>query len=818
MRIDWWKNLRLSTQLVIGFVLVATIPLSLVTIITYDNAKKYLEDVVTDRLLAIASHKAERMKAFLNERTVDVTSLARMPSIVEAMDKFDTAYRVGRQIYSVEYMTIEQELKPFLTDYKESSRYGDLFLISPQGDAIFSVNRDAELGTNLLTGPFRNTALAKAFDRARTLMETGISDFEPHPTQHGAAAFIASPVFRKGKFLGVVALEVTDEDILPLIQDYWGLGETGEVVIGYRRPTGALLVSPLRHEPRNSFHKLISFNTNMGHPIQLAVQGKRGSGLSFDYRGERVLAAWNYLPSYRWGMVVKIDAEEAFAPIAQLKQLTILSGSLFMIMLALGAFYFGKNMSKPLTNLVNQTKRVRQHDFSQKVEESGPHEVGLLAGAFNEMAQELDSSYTALEKKLDELSSTNADLAREMAERQRAEESLQQKERQLQIAQRMEALGTLAGGIAHDFNNILGAILGYTDLAIRRLHDTPNAQLHLQEVLVAGNRAKHLVRQILTFSRRTDPEQHWVDLKLIVQEVLQLLRATLPANIEITHHIHENVGFVFADATQMHQVLMNLCTNAEYALRPNGGILEIRLEPFEVTEEFSGSHPDLQLGPHVQLTVRDTGCGVPFEVAQRIFDPFFTTKGVGEGTGMGLAVVHGIVVNHQGSVTLESTPGSGTTFTIYLPCGYVPKAERADGGNISNSTRKGCILFIDDEEPLAHLGKEQLEELGYEVIVCTNSLEALDIFSRSPAKFDVVITDQTMPHMTGEQLAKELYRIKPELPIILCTGYSHSITAEKAKSIGIQAFLTKPIQNQELYLALQEVLPQGDKPNLSSTA
>jgi len=194
--------------------------LSLVTIITFENAKNYLEDAVTDRLLAIASHKTERMKAFLNERTIDVTTLARMPSIIEAMEKFDTAFTIGQQIYSVEYMTIEQELKPFLTDYKESSRYGDLFLISPQGDTNFSVNRAEELGTNLITGPFQNTALAKVFDRARTLLETGISDFEPYLAQHRAAAFLAVPVFPQGKFLGVVALEVTDEDILTLTQDY----------------------------------------------------------------------------------------------------------------------------------------------------------------------------------------------------------------------------------------------------------------------------------------------------------------------------------------------------------------------------------------------------------------------------------------------------------------------------------------------------------------------------------------------------------------------------------------------------------------------
>lgn len=817
MRFDWWKRLRLSTQLVLGFVVMGAIPLSLITIITFENAKNYLEDAVTDRILAIASHKTQRMKSFLNERIVDVTTLARMPSIIEAMEKFDAAFKIGQQIYSVEYMTIEQELKPFLTDYKESSRYGDLFLISPQGDTIFSVNRTEELGTNLITGLFQDTALAKAFDRARTLLETGISDFEPYLTQHRAAAFLAAPVFRQGTFLGVVALEVTDKDILNLIQDNRGLGQTGEVVIAYRRPNGALLVSPLRHEPRTAFNTLIPFNTDVAYPIQLAVQGKHGSGLSYDFRGERVLAAWDYLPSYRWGIVVKINAEEAFSPIAKLKTITLLSGSLLMMVLAVGAFFIGNNMSKPLTNLVNQTKRFRRQDFSHRVPESGPQEVSVLAGAFNEMAQELNQSYSELKNNLGELSKANNNLAREMAERQRAEESLKQKEHQIQNAQRMEAIGTLAGGIAHDFNNVLGAILGYTELAIRGIPSHSRAQDHLQEVMVAGQRAKHLVRQILTFSRQSDLEQQLVDLKPIIQEVVQLLRATLPSTIEITHHLNEEVGFVFADPTQMHQVLINLCTNAEYALRPDGGMLEIGLEPFEVTEQISASHPELKPGPHIALIVHDTGCGIPSEVAKRIFDPFFTTKGVGEGTGMGLAVVHGIVTNHHGTITVDSTPGSGTTFTIHLPCCHAPHTERAEPDRTPIPKGTGSILFVDDEETLAKLGKQVLEELGYDAIVCTNSLEALDLFRATPTKFAAVITDQTMPHMTGDNLAKECLRIRPDLLVILCTGYSHSMTPDKANHMGIRAFLMKPIQKQELGLILHELLHQPNEGITSST-
>ncbi|MDT7042978.1 ATP-binding protein [Candidatus Nitronereus thalassa] len=805
MGFQWWKKLKLSTQLLIGLVLTGATPFFLVTVITYNNAKSYLETVVTSKLLAIATHKTEGMKAFLNERAIDVTTLARMPFIIEAMEKFDTAYQVGQQIYSVEYMTIEQELKHFLTDYKESSRYGDLFLISPQGDAIFSVNRGEEFGTNLLTGPFRHTALARAVDRARTLLETGISDFQPHHAQNRDAAFMAAPVFQDGKFLGVVALEVRDEDIQDLIQDYRGLGKTGEVVIGYRRPEGALLVSPPRHQSQTSLKKLIFFKTNETTPLQLALNGERGSGLSSDYREKQVLATWDYLPSYRWGLVVKIDADEAFYPIAQLKHLTIISGLIFIGMLIFGAFVIGKNISSPLTNLVQQTKQVRRQDFSKKLEETGSQEVGVLAKAFNEMAQELEESYSALKNKLIELSNTNTALAHEMAERQRAEQSLRQKERQLQTSRRLEALGTLAGGIAHDFNNILGAILGYTELAIRRIHDPSRLQDHLHEVTIAGQRAKKLVQQILTFSRKNDPAREVVDLRIVVEEVLHLIKATFPDTVTINYQVREDIGLVLGDPTQIHQVLMNFCTNAEHAMRPNGGILEISLEPFEVSDEFSKNFPELQPGSHVRLNICDSGCGIPPEIAQRIFDPFFTTKKVGEGTGMGLAVVHGIVTNHHGAITLASTPGIGSTFCIYLPCCKSNmETVLKDVKPLLHGTES--ILFVDDEKPLAELGKQILEEIGYTVVACTNGLEALNIFRASPKQFAAVITDQNMPDMMGEQLAQEISHIRPGLPIILCTGYSNSINLDKARAFGIQACLMKPIQNKELGLLLHEII------------
>ncbi len=381
---------------------------------------------------------------------------------------------------------------------------------------------------------------------------------------------------------------------------------------------------------------------------------------------------------------------------------------------------------------------------------------------------------------------------------------------QLRQSQKMEAIGTLAGGIAHEFNNVLGAILGYTDLALHAIApDTPPWQ-HLQKVRTAGNRATGLVKQILTFSRQSDQERKPVQLHFLVAEVLTLLRVSLPTTIEMQQHMAQDVGAVLADPTQMHQVLMNLCTNAAHAMRDTNGVLHIGLDTVEIDAAAAAALPPLHPGPHVRLTVRDTGHGMAPEVIERIFDPFFTTKGVGEGTGMGLSVVHGILVHHGGAITVESTPGQGTTFAIYLPR-IEATVENEDGTEEEIPPAQGCILFVDDDVMLARLGQATLEQLGYEVVCHTSSIKALEVFRAMPQRFDLVITDQTMPHMTGEHLSGELRRIRPDIPIILCTGFSHMINAEKARALGIDAFCLKPVLARELAVTIQQVLARSSE-------
>ncbi len=380
-----------------------------------------------------------------------------------------------------------------------------------------------------------------------------------------------------------------------------------------------------------------------------------------------------------------------------------------------------------------------------------------------------------------------------------------QLEARLQQSQKMEAVGTLAGGIAHDFNNILSAIVGYTQLTLLDMHESMPAYKNLQQALHAANRAKDLVAQILTFSRQTEKQHHPVQIGPIIRESLKFLRASLPTTIEIRQDIRKTTGSVLANPTQIYQVMINLTTNAAQAMRETGGVIETGLS--EVTIEAGENDSELQPGRYVHLVVSDTGPGMDKEIQTRIFEPYFTTKKTGEGTGMGLAVVHGIVRSHGGYIRVHSQPGEGTAFHLYLPISTDTARPEQD---LKPELLRGSgrILYVDDEETLVDLGRQMLETLGYSVDALTDSREALRVFQKQSESYDLVITDQTMPKMTGAELAQEILRLKPDLPIILCTGYSESISAEQAESLGIRAFLMKPLILQDLAVAIHSILDE----------
>jgi PAS domain S-box-containing protein len=380
-------------------------------------------------------------------------------------------------------------------------------------------------------------------------------------------------------------------------------------------------------------------------------------------------------------------------------------------------------------------------------------------------------------------------------------------EAKLRQAQKMEAVATLAGGIAHDFNNILSAVIGFSELTATHLPADSAAAEYIAQVLRAAGRAKDLVGHIMAFSRQTEQEPIPLELHKVVKEALSLLRSTLPATIEIRHDVTP-AGTILGDPTQMHQVIMNLCTNAYHAMREKGGVLELSLKKVTVDREMENTQPDLPSGDYVRLMVSDTGCGMPPDVMSRIFEPYFTTKAEGEGTGLGLAVVHGIVKSHRGAINVYSQPGKGTVFRVYLPQIERAPDEHRELHEAPLPTGDERILFVDDESILAILGKLMLKPLGYTVVTQTSGVEALELFRNQPGAFDLVVTDMTMPQMTGAELARELMRIRADIPIILCTGFSHSMSEEKAKAIGIREYAMKPLIRQDLARIIRKVLDE----------
>jgi PAS domain S-box-containing protein len=380
-------------------------------------------------------------------------------------------------------------------------------------------------------------------------------------------------------------------------------------------------------------------------------------------------------------------------------------------------------------------------------------------------------------------------------------------ENQLRQAQKMEAIGTLAGGIAHDFNNILASVIGYAELARRNLPDGSQAVSDLDEVLEAADRAKELVKQILTFSRQGD--QEWRALKLVpvIKEALKLLRPSIPSTIEIRSRFDVKNDAVVADPTQIHQVLMNLCANAAHSMREKGGLLEVELDTVVLGVEDLSPLPEVAAGNYLRLRVRDTGHGMTTEVMARIFEPFYTTKGRGEGTGMGLSVAHGIVKSHGGSITVESAPDEGTAFTIYLPLyeGEISLDSKQTGA-IPGGTER--ILLVDDEEALVDLWTRLLGKLGYRITATANSLEALQLIREDTEGYDLVITDHTMPRMTGLDLARHIRLINENLPIILCTGAADVVTGDKVKELGLNELVIKPVKLTAMAEAIRQALKE----------
>jgi len=398
-------------------------------------------------------------------------------------------------------------------------------------------------------------------------------------------------------------------------------------------------------------------------------------------------------------------------------------------------------------------------------------------------------------------------ITRDVSEHKRMEDEKAKIQAQLQQSLKMESIGTLAGGIAHDFNNILSSVIGFTELSLDEVEKGTHLEDNLQEIYTAGKRAKDLVRQILAFARQSEEELKPIQVYTIATEVLKFIRSSIPATIKIKQNI-ESDSLIMGSGTQVHQILMNLFTNAAHAMEDKGGILEFSLKDVVMDRGVTREKLGLKPGNYIEIKVSDTGIGIAPEIIGSIFDPYFTTKNPGEGTGMGLATVHGIIESYGGKISVDSKLGQGTRFTIYLPM-TGKRQEHHPYQPETLPTGKERILFVDDEAPIAKMGGQALERLGYTVSIRTSSIEALALFRTKPNDFDLVITDMTMPNMTGDSLAIELMKIRPDIPVVLCTGYSKNISEESASEMGIKAFIYKPVVKADLAKTVRKVLDEA---------
>ena len=468
---------------------------------------------------------------------------------------------------------------------------------------------------------------------------------------------------------------------------------------------------------------------------------------------------------------------------------------LISLLIAVNSILIGRSILTPIRQLQSGTRVIGKGDLNYKTGITSKDEIGELSKAFDNMTEHLKKTMVSL-----------ADLENEILERKATEKRNKNLEGQILQMKKLETIGTLAGGIAHDFNNILSPILGFTEISIEDLPENHPIQENLKDILQGAKRARDLVKQILTFSRQRELEEKPVLPGPLIKEALKLLRATIPSSIEIQRDLSDNSDYVLANPTEIHEIIMNLCTNAYHAMEETGGVLKVSLNRTE-----PDSNLDLPAGKYCCLSISDTGIGIPKEIINNIFDPYFTTKELGKGSGLGLSVIHGIVKNYKGAISVESRPKKGAVFNVYLP--VTSKTENLDekSNQVSSPGGEEKILFVDDETAIVKFNVRILERLGYKVTGKTSSIEALDLFKSDPGMFDLVVTDMAMPAMVGTEFAKKLLEIRPDIPIIICTGFSERLDSKVAKFVGIREYIKKPILTNELSLKIRKVLDQNIK-------
>ncbi|MFH0998833.1 MAG: cache domain-containing protein [Pseudomonadota bacterium] len=809
------KNLSLRAKMVCGGILFALIPLIIIGTVTFVNSSHVLEKISKGLLSQTAQGLAGTIHGAISRELKILRAVAEDSLVVKAAS-------------TGEYDIIDAKFIDLFN--KIGLDYEDIVIFDQDG-IIRSAGADKNrLGINIADRDYFH-----ATKKGNIGIGTPVLSKATNQPIFGLSAPILS---QEGNFIGGVLGVVKTEFLVKHIASV-KVGRTGYSFMIDRQ---GFTIS----HPDKSF--ILTMNMTREHglnDIAMKMILQQTGAEEYTFRGTRKVAGFSPVELTGWSIAVTQNKAEIMVLAYENRDLILLASFAFLAITTLAVFFFSRTISRPvqktLTTLNQAIEQATEAIFivglDRKVQfvnpamaaiidrpvqdligkapylenlsqtsseeiwavlEKGKIWNGCVTGNIKEgLSFFMDISITPVRNETGDVNcflGIGRDITRELM-----------MEAHMRQSQKMEAIGTLAGGIAHDFNNILSAVFGYTELTIRSIENREKSLHFLTEIFKAAGRARDLVNQILTFSRQTDLGEKPFMPKFVIKEALKLLRASLPATIEIQENMRSDAS-ILGDPTQIHQVIMNLGTNAGYAMKDQGGILHVTLEDIDLDEAFSIHHPGISPGRHLVLKVSDSGSGIPREIEERIFDPFFTTKPQGEGTGLGLSVVHGVVKALRGTIKVASETGKGTAIIIYLPVIHAepPQVDGEAQDEVQGGSER--ILIVDDEDALIRTGKAILENLGYKVQGFTESHAAWETFLKNPNDFDAVITDYTMPHMTGYELAIKMREIREDIPIILCSGYIDETMEKIVQNAGINEFLKKPITRQDIAHVLRRVL------------
>ena len=795
------RDIPLKIILVFGFLFSGLVPLLVTVLLTLSTTKADLKDQAFRQLESVRDIKKNELQRFFDEKVRQIDVLVHDPFVQAAIKDFSaasgkdagpgSAVLTGRGnagfAAPAAYREAHGRYAGFFNLYAGSYGYDELFLMDPEhGYTFFTVKKGPDFGMRIedIDSGLRDAWLSAARDGRIAVSET-----RPYPPAGNAPAqFVAAPVMDNGSIIGVAAVQISFDSIDRIMRDRSGMGQTGETYLvgpDFKMRSDSFL-DPEGHCVAASFKGTVPKNGVSTAASRKALAGETAAEIVTDYRGKVVLSCYApvQLHGLQWAILAEIDEQEIDARIAsQLnrKIIIIIVSSLLLVLVV--AFFISFIISRGIGTIVAELGNLLDSILKGRLDARGDTaKVGIDFQGVVVRTNQLIDAFVA-----------------ELEEVKKLEGAVQHK-------QKIASLGTLAGGIAHDFNNILNYMLAYAEIVESQVEKGSFAYDNIQEITRAIERAGSLVSQILIFSSRVQPVARPMLMALIVKEAVRLLQATLPENIQVEKRITSENLYVMADPTHAHQVIVNLCTNAIYAMQANGGRLTVTLDRIMLE---SANSLDLPAGAYCRLTVADTGCGMTEEVKKRIYEPFFTTKPIGQGSGMGLAVVHGIIAICGGALQVTTSPGEGTTVEAYFPAAAgLDAAVTEESGEVALHG-SGTILLVDDEAHIRRSTGMVLGQLGYGVTAAAGAPEALELFTRNPRAFDLLITDISMPDMDGFQLTQQIKALRPDMPVIMITGYSEKTTCQETAARGVSAFMIKPFTRAELSKTVSDVLARA---------